>query len=42
MLSAMGQEPLVMEAVVSGAKSFIVKPFKEEIIVQTLNKVLAV
>ena len=40
MLSAMGQEPMVMDAVVSGAKSFIVKPFKEEIVVQTLNKVL--
>lgn len=41
MLSAMGQESMVMDAVVSGAKSFIVKPFKEDIIVQTLNKVLA-
>lgn len=40
MVSAMGQEPMVMDAVVSGAKSFIVKPFKEEIVVQTLNKVL--
>jgi two-component system chemotaxis response regulator CheY len=41
MVSAMGQEPMVMDAVVSGAKSFIVKPFKEELVVQTLNKVLA-
>ena len=41
MVSAMGQEPMVMDAVVSGAKSFIVKPFKEDIVVQTLNKVLA-
>lgn len=41
MLSAMGQEPMVMDAVVSGARSFIVKPFKEELVVQTLNKVLA-
>ncbi|KUO69895.1 MAG: histidine kinase [Clostridia bacterium BRH_c25] len=40
MVSAMGQEPMVMDAVVSGAKSFIVKPFKEELVVQTLNKVL--
>lgn len=40
-LSAMGQEPMVMDAVISGAKSFIVKPFKEDIVVQTLNKVLA-
>ncbi len=41
MVTAMGQEPVVMDAVVSGAKSFIVKPFKEELVVQTLNKVLA-
>ena len=40
MVSAMGQEPMVLDAVVNGAKSFIVKPFKEEIVVQTLNKVL--
>lgn len=41
MVSAMGQEPMVMDAVVSGAKSFIVKPFKENVVIQTLNKVLA-
>jgi two-component system chemotaxis response regulator CheY len=40
-LSAMGQEAMVMDAVASGAKSFIVKPFKREIVVQTLNKILA-
>jgi len=42
MASAMGQEPMVMDAVESGAKSFIVKPLKEEIVVQTLNKVLSI
>lgn len=42
MVSAMGQEVLVREAIISGAKSFIVKPFKEEHVVQTLNKVLAI
>lgn len=41
MLSAMGQEVLVREAIMHGAKSFIVKPFKEEHVVQTLNQVLA-
>lgn len=41
MISAMGQEQFVKEAVIQGAKSFIVKPFKEESIVQSLNKVLA-
>ncbi len=37
-LSAMGQESKVREAVLSGAKTFIVKPFKEEHLIQTLNK----
>ena len=37
-VSAMGQEPYVREAVVSGAKGFIVKPFKEEHVVKTLSK----
>lgn len=40
MVSAMGQEVLVKEAVMNGAKSFIVKPFKEDHVVQTLNKIL--
>lgn len=39
MLSAMGQETKVKEAVLSGAKTFIVKPFKEEHLIQTLNKI---
>jgi len=37
-LSAMGQEERVREAVLAGAKTFIVKPFKEEHLIQTLNK----
>jgi two-component system chemotaxis response regulator CheY len=40
MVSAMGQEQMVMEAIKNGAKSFIVKPFKEDHVVQTLNKIL--
>ncbi|NLY68315.1 MAG: response regulator [Clostridiales bacterium] len=39
MISAMGQERMVKEAVLSGAKNFIVKPYKEEHIVKTLLKV---
>lgn len=39
MVSAMGQEVMVREAIVNGAKSFIVKPFKEEHVVQTLKKI---
>lgn len=42
MISAMGQEGMVKEAIISGAKTFIVKPFKEEYVIQTLNKVLSV
>ena len=41
MVSAMGQEALIKEAVISGAKYFVVKPFTEEIVVETLNKVIA-
>lgn len=38
MISALGQESYVMEAVMSGAKGFVVKPFKEDYVVQTLSK----
>ncbi len=39
MVSAMGQEAMVKEAIVSGAKSFIDKPYKEEQVIQTLLKI---
>jgi len=39
MVSAMGQEKLVLEAITSGAKSFVIKPYKEDHIIQTLNKI---
>jgi two-component system chemotaxis response regulator CheY len=39
MVSAMGQEALVREAVICGARSFVIKPFKEDHVVQILNKV---
>jgi len=38
MVSAMGQEAMVREAVMSGAKGFIVKPFKEEGIISAIDK----
>ncbi len=41
MISAMGQEGMVREAITLGAKSFIVKPFKEDHVIKTLNKVLS-
>ncbi len=40
MVSAMGQEFMVKDAIMSGAQTFIVKPFKEEFIVETLVKIL--
>lgn len=38
MVSAMGQEAMVREAIMSGAKGFIVKPFKEEGILSAIEK----
>ncbi len=40
MCSAMGQEAMVMEAIKLGALDFIVKTFKQDRIVQTVNKIL--
>ncbi|MGB8450937.1 MAG: response regulator [Anaerocolumna sp.] len=42
MVSAMGQETLVKESIISGARSFIIKPFKEEQVIQSLNKLVAI
>lgn len=38
MVSALGQEARMKEAIIYGAKGFIVKPFKEEMIVSALSK----
>lgn len=40
MCSAMGQEAMVIDAIKSGAKDFIVKPFKPERILKTVTTVL--
>lgn len=40
MVSAMGQETYVREAVINGAKDFIVKPFKEETVKATIESAL--
>lgn len=41
MVSAMGQERFVKEAIMCGAKYFILKPFKDDLVIETLNKVAA-
>lgn len=38
MVSALGQETKVKEAIIIGAKGFVVKPFKEEYLVKALSK----
>jgi two-component system chemotaxis response regulator CheY len=40
--SALGQEALVTEAIEAGATDFIVKPFRQENVLQVVKKALAV
>lgn len=40
MCSAMGQQSMVMDAIRSGAKDFIVKPFQSDRVIEAVNKVL--
>ena len=40
MVTAMGQEAMVRDAILSGAKRFIVKPFKEEGIISAIDKLV--
>jgi two-component system chemotaxis response regulator CheY len=41
MCSALGQDSLVIEAVQAGARDFIVKPFKEERVLDVVRRVAA-
>lgn len=41
MVSALGQDSLVMEAVQAGARDFIVKPFQEERVLEVVRRVTA-
>ena len=38
MISALGQETWVKKAVMSGARGFVIKPYKQEYVVDTLRK----
>ena len=40
MCSAMGQESMVVEAIRSGAKDFIVKPFKADRVLKTVQSII--
>ena len=40
MCSAMGQETMVIDAIRSGAKDFIVKPFKPELVLKTVTSIV--
>ena len=41
MLTALGQESVVLEAVKSGARDFVVKPFERERVMNAIHKLLA-
>jgi two-component system chemotaxis response regulator CheY len=40
MVSALGQEALVMEALQAGASDYVVKPFKPDAVIATLRKLM--
>ena len=40
MLTALGQESVVLEAIKSGAKDFVVKPFERDRVANAINKLL--
>jgi two-component system, chemotaxis family, chemotaxis protein CheY len=41
MCSAMGQQPMVLDAIQAGAKDFVVKPFQADRVMESITKVLA-
>ena len=41
MLTALGQESVVLEAIKSGARDFVVKPFERERVMSAITKLLA-
>ncbi len=40
MCSAMGQQAMVIEAITAGAKDFIVKPFQQDKVLESIQKVV--
>jgi len=42
MITALGDEAMVKESIILGAISFIVKPFKDDYVINTIKKILAI
>ncbi|MDP6685332.1 MAG: response regulator [Candidatus Omnitrophota bacterium] len=40
MVSAMGQQAMVVEAIQAGAKGFVIKPFKPEVLLEEIKRIL--
>lgn len=40
MVSAMGQQAMVIEAIQAGAKGFVIKPFKPEILLEEVKRII--
>lgn len=40
MVSAMGQQALIVEAIQAGAKGFVIKPFKPDMVVQEAQRII--
>jgi len=40
MISAMGQQAMIVDAIRAGAKGFVMKPFKAEVLVEEVRRIL--
>jgi len=40
MISAMGQQAMVVDAIQAGAKGFVIKPFKPEILLEEIKRII--
>lgn len=40
MISAMGQQAMVVEAIQAGAKGFVMKPFKPEVLLEEMKRII--
>jgi two-component system chemotaxis response regulator CheY len=39
MISAMGQQAMIIEAIQAGAKGFVIKPFKPEVLLEEVRRI---